>query len=58
MLRFAAYLLVFISLLAGWATPSSAAKRVALVIGNSAYEHAAPLKNPNNDQCRNQGDNP
>ena len=26
-----------------------ASKRVALVIGNSAYEHAAPLKNPRND---------
>lgn len=29
--------------------PSVAAKRVALVIGNSAYEHAAPLPNPKND---------
>ena len=28
---------------------ADAAKRVALVIGNSAYEHAAPLKNPRND---------
>ena len=26
-----------------------AAKRVALVIGNSAYEHTSPLKNPVND---------
>lgn len=31
-----------------WA-PSAAGKRVALVIGNSAYEHAAPLPNPKND---------
>ncbi len=30
--------------------PSALAEtRVALVIGNSAYEHAAPLKNPKND---------
>lgn len=29
--------------------PTFAAKRVALVIGNSAYEHIAPLKNPKND---------
>lgn len=28
---------------------ANAAKRVALVIGNSAYENAAPLKNPRND---------
>ncbi|NNF78006.1 MAG: caspase family protein, partial [Rhizobiales bacterium] len=26
-----------------------AAKRVALIVGNSAYQHAAPLKNPVND---------
>lgn len=30
-------------------TPSQAAKRVALVIGNSAYEHVTPLQNPKND---------
>lgn len=29
--------------------PASAEKRVALVIGNSAYAHTAPLKNPSND---------
>jgi hypothetical protein len=29
--------------------PILAAKRVALVIGNSAYQHVAPLKNPKND---------
>ena len=34
----------------GLATSAHAAnKRVALVIGNSAYSHAAPLKNPEND---------
>ena len=31
------------------AVPANAAKRVALVIGNSAYEHAAVLDNPIND---------
>ena len=49
MLRYAAYLLVYIAIYAGWAIPASAAKRVALVIGNSAYEHAPVLKNPKND---------
>src|SRR5690606_16016751 len=29
--------------------PASAEKRVALVIGNSAYDNTAPLKNPSND---------
>ena len=29
--------------------PLRAEKRAALVIGNSAYEHAAPLRNPRND---------
>ncbi len=33
----------------GLTHPAEAAKRVALVIGNSAYEHAAPLENPKND---------
>ena len=28
---------------------ASAAKRVALVIGNSAYQHTAKLSNPQND---------
>jgi Caspase domain len=36
----------FICLLA---SPALGDKRVALVIGNSAYEHAAVLANPNND---------
>lgn len=30
-------------------SPAYAAKRVALVIGNSAYEHVTPLANPRND---------
>lgn len=29
--------------------PASAERRVALVIGNSAYNNTAPLKNPSND---------
>src|SRR6476660_10196122 len=29
--------------------PAAAEKRVALVIGNSAYQHTAVLKNPSND---------
>ena len=31
------------------AVPASAEKRVALVIGNSAYKHAPALANPKND---------
>jgi uncharacterized caspase-like protein len=31
------------------ASEAQAEKRVALVIGNSAYQHTAPLKNPRND---------
>ena len=49
MLRFAAYLLVFFALFAVGLTPAHANKRVALVIGNSTYEHAPTLKNPKND---------
>jgi uncharacterized caspase-like protein len=49
MLRFTAYLLVYLTLMAGWAMPATAAKRVALVIGNSAYESAPVLNNPQND---------
>ncbi len=44
--------LVFLaSILAFFLTydPALAGKRVALVVGNSAYQHAAPLKNPVND---------
>lgn len=40
---------VFLLLGAGSVTPAVAAKRVALVIGNSAYEHSTPLNNPKND---------
>jgi len=41
----------FISLvfLASALEPASAERRVALVIGNSAYKNTAPLKNPSND---------
>jgi hypothetical protein len=35
MLRFTAYLLIFMFLLAGWAMPATATKRVALVIGKA-----------------------
>lgn len=39
-----------LAILAGLAAPASAAdKRVALVIGNSAYKNTAALKNPSND---------
>jgi hypothetical protein len=31
------------------AAPAWAGKRVALVVGNSAYENIAPLDNPRND---------
>ena len=31
------------------AVPAPAAERVALVIGNAAYEHTTPLRNPEND---------
>jgi hypothetical protein len=31
------------------ASPASAERRVALVIGNSAYQHTSPLDNPRND---------
>ncbi len=48
MIRAAVYILsVFAVLLV--AQPVLAEKRVALVIGNSAYEHTAPLPNPKND---------
>ena len=45
-----AYLLIFsfLLVLTAFAHPASA-RRVALVIGNSAYEHATPLANPKND---------
>lgn len=31
------------------ALPAAAQERVALVVGNSAYQHVAPLRNPTND---------
>ena len=41
-----ALVIVFALVLQG---PAQAAKRVALVLGNSAYAHAPPLPNPVND---------
>lgn len=35
--------------LATWCSPAWAGRKVALVIGNSAYQHANPLRNPAND---------
>jgi uncharacterized caspase-like protein len=46
--RFAAGLFALAGLLAGIA-PAAAEKRVALVIGNSAYENVPRLTNPSND---------
>ncbi len=40
---------VYVFLIVGLFTPAQAAKRVALVIGNSAYTHATPLRNPKHD---------
>ena len=42
-------ILLFLSLLLGLATPAIAAKKVALVIGNSVYQNVPPLANPSND---------
>jgi TPR repeat protein len=41
--------LLAVLLLLGLASPALADKRVALVIGNSAYQNVAPLANPAND---------
>ncbi|GBF26904.1 hypothetical protein MnTg02_01947 [bacterium MnTg02] len=41
--------LCFLLVLIGHAGPASAERRVALVIGNSTYEHTAQLPNPKND---------
>ena len=46
--HFAAALFAIAALLAGIA-PAAAEKRVALVIGNAAYQNAPPLRNPSND---------
>jgi len=49
MLKHLAAFLAGLLVLAGGLSPAAAEKRVALVIGNSAYQHTAPLKNPSND---------
>lgn len=41
--------LIGLTLLVAALSPASAEKRVALVIGNSAYKNTTPLKNPSND---------
>jgi TPR repeat protein len=46
-MRRSAFLVVL--MLLGLASPAFAEKRVALVIGNSAYQNVAPLENPVND---------
>lgn len=46
--RFSLASMVFLSLLAG-AVPAAADTRVALVIGNAAYEHTTPLRNARRD---------
>lgn len=45
--RFALLIAGFVAAL--WPLAASAERRVALVIGNSAYSHAAALRNPGND---------
>ena len=49
MFRHAVFAIIAVSGLALHSFDCSAAKRVALVIGNSAYKHASPLENPKND---------
>jgi hypothetical protein len=46
--HFAACLLGLAALFAAL-TPAAVEKRVALVIGNAAYQNAPPLRNPSND---------
>ena len=41
--------IVFVVIAGGFSNQACAQTRVALVIGNSAYEHAAPLKNSTDD---------
>jgi uncharacterized caspase-like protein len=41
--------LILFMIAALWAIPAHAERRVALVIGNSAYEHVPALANPKND---------
>ncbi len=45
----AIFLIALCMMCAGDGQPAQAAKRVALVIGNSAYQNVAPLANPIND---------
>ncbi len=49
MRRIALLVVGLAGLLVWWALPALAEKRVALVIGNSAYEHTVVLKNPRHD---------
>jgi uncharacterized caspase-like protein len=49
MLKYLAACLTAAIVVMGAQAPAAAEKRVALVIGNSAYQHTAPLKNPSND---------
>jgi hypothetical protein len=49
MARIALFLLVLASLFWVEQSPANAAKRVALVVGNSTYEHVTALPNPKND---------
>jgi hypothetical protein len=44
-----ASLAIFLALIVAVVTPSHAAKRVALVVGNSTYQHTPALPNPKND---------
>ena len=48
-LRFALAMMAAAVLLSLFSPPAFAAKRVALVIGNAAYEHTTALRNPVND---------
>ncbi len=49
MLKSLATCLVGLAALAATFTPAAADKRVALVIGNAAYQNVPPLQNPSND---------
>jgi len=49
MLRHLATGILSLVLFASALGPASAERRVALVVGNSAYKNTAPLKNPSND---------
>ena len=49
MARIVLFLLLFLSFFWAEQIPAVAAKRVALVVGNGAYEHVSALPNPKND---------